>query len=109
MDMFQKRILPTAIYLGLSSLAFLVYLFYERSLLGFPDGYLSDLDRAYYWLYLIFGIQHILHILIFVYFGFGYGTRKNWITFLLYYSGSIFLFFAIEWFLKFILDHGVGG
>ncbi|TGK03676.1 hypothetical protein EHO58_14815 [Leptospira selangorensis] len=109
MNTFQKRILPTAIYLGLISIFLSVYFFYERSLIGFPDGHLTALDRAFLWLYLVVGIQHILNVFVFIYFGLGYGSKWKWVFFLLFYSGSIFLYFGVDWFLRTNLDHGVGG
>ncbi|PJZ25106.1 hypothetical protein CH352_11105 [Leptospira hartskeerlii] len=109
MNAFQKRILPTVIYLGLTSTLLAVYFFYERSLIGFPDGHYTDLDRAFLWLYMVVGIQHILNVFVFVYFGLGYGSRSKWIFFLLFYAGSIFLYFGVDWILRAKLDHGVGG
>ncbi|TGM94609.1 hypothetical protein [Leptospira licerasiae] len=109
MNAFQKRILPTAIYLGSISTFLAVYFLYERSMIGFPDGHFSDLDRAFLWLYLVVGIQHILNVFVFIYFGLGHGSRLKWIFFLLFYAGSIFLYFGVDWFLRTNLDQGVGG
>ncbi|TGN02057.1 hypothetical protein [Leptospira dzoumogneensis] len=109
MNTFQKRILPTAIYLGTISLGLSAYFFYERSLIGFPDGHLTELDHAFLLLYLICGIKHSLYVVAFIYFGLGYGSRLKWVFFLLFYAGSIFLYFGADWFLRRILDHGVGG
>ncbi|MEI1279190.1 hypothetical protein V6Z05_12755 [Leptospira venezuelensis] len=40
---------------------------------------------------------------------FGLGSRLKWISFLLFYAESIFLYFGADWFLRTNLDHGVGG
>ncbi len=88
------------------------YLYLEWTSIGFPDGYVSDFDRARQILYPIGMILSTAFAISFARMG-----RKPWVetnqkkilSCLLLFLGMIVFFVTLLFFLSVKLDHGQGG
>ncbi|PJZ67541.1 hypothetical protein EHQ27_12175 [Leptospira wolffii] len=86
------------------------YFYYERSLLGFPDGHKTELDEVHsvFFLILIFWnliFGFLFSFLIFQKRNFRDVNRRITIVYIL----SVPIAFAIEIYLRSVFDHGTGG
>ncbi len=85
----------------------ILYFFYIRDF-GFPDGYISELQRSERVLYTIFSIPGIIIAFYLFYYG-KKNERRKIILFLFFYFVLIFLVVLLDFFFRLHLDHGQGG
>lgn len=85
----------------------MLYFFYIRGF-GFPDGYISELQRAEKILYRIIEIPGIITACCLFYFGKKKEGRKI-ILFVFLYFALILLVVLLDYYFRLHLDHGQGG
>ena len=92
-----------AFFMGLFALAASVSVYQELRLLGFPDGFLTELDRAERILGIIFIGVSFPAGLWFVFIG-----KKLWIA-IVFYAVFVILLSAVDFYLRRHLMSGGGG
>ncbi|MDY7393940.1 hypothetical protein UMM65_01670 [Aureibaculum sp. 2210JD6-5] len=102
--------------IGISFLVIFAFLlalvnYYEYDMMGFPDGYLSELEHTQEKYFPIFIGLNIIFSIIFIYVLIVYNQiKKSRINLLIFLFSAIFIsFYVLNFYLATILNHGQGG
>lgn len=107
----DKRIIIALLLLIVICLPVFIYITHIKYL-GFPDGHLTELDRAEKLLFNIFVIVSILFLLFSFYFGIIRMKIKSLFSFLrlfFFYICLLVIFYGIIFYLSTFLKNGAGG
>ncbi len=99
------------LFLSLFSTLIALMTYYEYEMMGFPDGYLSELELTQENYFLIFIGLNIIFSILFFYTLIKYNSiKKRRINLLVFLFFVIFIsFYAINYYLATLLNHGQGG